>query len=342
VVAFFYVYKWVLMILHYLFPLRLHAKLHRMKTVSNANENFIFHCKYEKGLSSKTIKSYSSDIRQFMEFLHEKRHSKMIMDIDKNVLKDFLKFISDKKPKTIKRKVATLKAMFNFLEFEDEIEINPFRKMRIQIKEPKRLPSILNISEVQKILKTIYKTRDNIISHGLYAYKEAVRDIAVVELLFATGIRVSELCNLKLKDIGTNFSYIVVVGKGDKERVIQICNNETITALKIYLKEFIKLINKGDSLFINRLNNPLSPQSDRYMIRKFSILAGINKNITPHTFRHTFATLLLEEGVDIIYIQHLLGHSSIMTTQIYTHVNKVKQKQILRTKHPRKKFSLVG
>jgi len=309
-------------------------------TLIEAKESFILHCKFEKGLSLKTVKAYTSDINQFSAFLTLRKFSNQLDEIDKATLKSFLQFISIKKPKTIKRKIATLKALFNYLEFEDEVLVNPFRKMRIQIKESKKLPSILNITDVKLIFKTVYQTRDSFLSKESYNYKAIIRDIAVLELLFATGIRVSELCNLKYNNIGTNFSSIIIEGKGDKERIIQICNHETKQALQEYFKLFKTAILQNGYFFNNRLNMPISDQSVRLMIRKYTLISGINKKITPHTFRHTFATLLLEEGVDLIYIQHLLGHSSIMTTQIYTHVNQLKQKQILRTKHPRKKFSL--
>ena len=124
-----------------------------MDTIIEAKESFIFHCKFEKGLSPKTIESYNLDIRQFIEFLNKESHSIKLAGIDKIILKEFLQIISTKKPKTIKRKVATLKALFNFLEFEDEITVNPFRKMRIQIKEPQKLPSVLTIADVNKIFR---------------------------------------------------------------------------------------------------------------------------------------------------------------------------------------------
>ncbi|WP_428741872.1 tyrosine-type recombinase/integrase [Tenacibaculum sp.] len=313
-----------------------------MNLLTEAKDSFIFHCKFEKGLSSKTIKAYTSDIDQFDSFLTMERFSKELNKIDKVVLKFFLQFISTKKPKTIKRKIATLKALFSFLEFEDEILVNPFRKMRIQIKESKKLPSVLDISDIKVFFKTVYRIRDSFLLKETYSYKAITRDIAILELLFATGIRVSELCNLKYNNIGANYSSIIIKGKGDKERIIQICNKETKQALKEYKKLFKAAILQNGYFFNNRLNMPISDQSIRFMIRKYTLLSGIDKKITPHTFRHTFATLLLEEGVDLIYIQHLLGHSSIMTTQIYTHVNQVKQKRILRTKHPRKKFSLTS
>lgn len=323
-----------------LFPLPIQFKIDTMNTLIEAKESFILHCKFEKGLSTKTIKAYSSDINQFDSFLTLEKFSNKFNEIDKVTLKSFLQFISTKKPKTIKRKIATLKALFNFLEFEDEILINPFRKMRIQIKESKKLPCVLNISDVKVIFKTVSQIRDSFLSKESYTYKAIVRDMAVLELLFATGIRVSELCNLKYNNIGSNFSSIIIKGKGDKERIVQICNKETKHALQEYNKLFKAAILQNGYFFNNRLNMPISDQSVRLMIRKYTLISGLNKKITPHTFRHTFATLLLEEGVGLIYIQHLLGHSSIMTTQIYTHVSQVKQKQILRTKHPRKKFSL--
>ncbi|MCL3781901.1 integrase [Prolixibacteraceae bacterium JC049] len=312
-----------------------------MSTILDASESFLFHCKFEKGLSGKTIEAYTSDINQFIGFLNEGARSNEISKIDKLVLKEYLKRLSVLKPKTIKRKVATLKALFNFLEFEDTIEVSPFRKMRIQIKEPQKLPTVLTITDIHKILKVAYQARRNVRQKESYCYKEVTRDITILELLFATGIRVSELCDLQTKNIGVRFDYIIVKGKGDKERLIQICNNET----RFILKEYKLLSRRENSnstyFFINRFGNPISDQSVRFMIKKYGSIAGINKKITPHTFRHSFATLLLEAGVDLTYIQHLLGHSSITTTQIYTHVNMQKQKQILNAKHPRKKMSLM-
>lgn len=311
-----------------------------MNTLIEAKDNFILHCKFEKGLSIKTIKAYTSDINQLVSFLTMMKKSITLDKIDKVALKSYLQFISTKKPKTIKRKIATLKALFSFLEFEDEIQTNPFRKMRIQIKEPRRLPSVLTIADIKILFKLVYRIRNGFLSKNTYSYKATVRDIAIMELLFATGIRVSELCNLKNNCIGSNFSSIRIRGKGDKERIIQICNHEAKEALQEYYNLFKASISGHEFFFINRLCMPISDQSIRLMIQKYVQKSSINKKVTPHTFRHTFATLLLEEGVDLIYIQHLLGHSSIMTTQIYTHVNQVKQKHILRTKHPRKRFTL--
>ncbi len=306
-------------------------------TFTTAQKSFIDHCQFEKNLSDKTIEFYEIDLRQFQSFLKANELTSLITEIDKFALKDYLKQLSHFKPKTIKRKLATLKALFNFLEFEDIIPINPFRKLRIKIKEPSILPTVMNTHEVRKIFKAAYTAKEELaISDPNYLVK--IRDIAVLELLFATGIRVSELCDLKDQSINLHTGVISIYGKGSKERLIRVCNPDVLKVLCEYRKLFEKHISSCGYFFINRLGNRLSDQSIRHLIKRYTHLAAINKNITPHTFRHTFATLLLEEEVDIKYIQHFLGHSSIATTQIYTHVNSAKQQQILSTKHPRNSF----
>jgi integrase/recombinase XerD len=260
----------------------------------------------------------------------------------KEDLKEYLQFISTFKPKTIKRKIATVKALFNFLEFEELIEINPFRKVKIKIKEPMILPRVMNIQEATKIFSTAYQEFDEMQDKKeSYSFREKNRNIAVLELLFGTGIRVSELCTLKYKNIGIGFSSIKVNGKGNKERNIQIVNKDIKVALQNYYSLFLSEIESHEFFFVNRLGNRLSEQSVRLMIRKYRKKSQITKNITPHVFRHTFATLLLEQDVDITYIQSLLGHSSITTTQIYTHVSSEKQTEILQNKHPRNDMVLV-
>lgn len=306
-----------------------------------AINEFLSHCQYEKNLSEKTIKSYKIDLRQFDEFIKSNNYSEIIIDIDKHKIKHYLQLISSSKPKTVKRKIATIKALFNFLEYEDKILINPFRKMRIKIREPKSLPNVMNIQEIEKIIQSIYKAKQTVKNIKSYAYSESVRNIAVIELLFATGVRVSELSNLKEEHFDISTGHIKVRGKGDKERIIQVCNKESIKALREYHTLFRdKIKNCGGYYFTNRLNKKLSEQSIRFLVKKHATKAGVGRIITPHTFRHSFATLLLEEDVDIKYIQNMLGHSSILTTQIYTHVNNEKQKKILTKNHPRKNFNM--
>ncbi|XPV67781.1 MAG: tyrosine-type recombinase/integrase [Halarcobacter sp.] len=304
-------------------------------------KDFKFHCEYEKNLSEKTLQAYNIDLKQFQEFKDYK--SIDIKDFDKYKLKDYIQslYTQDFKAKTIKRKVAVLKALFTYLEFEEMILVSPFRKMRVSIKEPKNLPKTMELKEVRKVLKYLYKSKEEFLDKDVYTYKALVRDIAIIEILFSTGIRVSELCSIKQKNINLQAGIIKIKGKGDKERIIQICDNEVKKILREYINLFSIQMEKTEYFLVNRLANKTSEQSVRLMIKKYQKLCGLDKHITPHMFRHSFATLLLEEGVDIRYIQHMLGHSSISTTQIYTQVNMKQQKKILNTKHPRRGLSFV-
>ncbi len=308
----------------------------------NAIEEFLFHCEFEKRLSEKTLKFYAIDLKQLETYMFS--HYKMtdVSAISKEELKQYIQFISSFKPKTTKRKIATTKAMFNFLEYEDLIDASPFRKLRISIKEPMVLPRVMNMEEASRLFSAAYNELEHDdLTKESYGHMEKVRDIAVLELLFGTGLRVAELCSLRYSDIGAGFSSVTVNGKGSKERCIQIINKSIKKALQDYFSLFSAKIECQDYFFINRLGNRLSEQSVRLMVKKYRDKCHIAKNITPHVFRHTFATLLLERDVDIKYIQNLLGHSSIVTTQIYTHVSSKKQIEILQDKHPRNSLKLI-
>jgi len=302
-------------------------------------KGFMFHCQYEKNLSQKTINAYSIDLEQFQSYINEQSTNLDINSISKHLIKTYLQTIYHFKPKTVKRKIASLKAMFNYLEYENDDFINPFRKIKIRFKEPQTLPLVMTIGEVKKIFDVLYNDLNSNSKIETYTYKAQIRNIAIVELLFATGIRISELCSLKTSDIDLKTGIIKVFGKGSKERIIQLCNSDIKSLLKKYRKLHINHINANDCFFINRLGQSISTQSVRLMLHQYVQKSGISKHITPHTFRHTFATLLLEENVDIRYIQNMLGHSTITTTQIYTHINTESQKRILTTKHPRRKLN---
>ena len=311
-----------------------------METLKTSIEDFLCHCQFEKNLSPKTIKAYKTDLKQLLEFVQNNGYSEIIQKLDKEILKTYLKQLSNFKPKTIKRKVATIKAFLNEMELEEVIVVNPFRKMRVQIKEPATLPTVMNSSEVEKLISAVWDDR-SLYQSDSFQYSQVMRDIAVIELLFATGMRVSELCNLGISDIDFATYTIRINGKGNKERLTQVCNSEAILALTRYHSLFKEKIMDNGYLFLNRIDKRFSEQSVRHLIKKYVGKTGLKKNITPHTFRHSFATLLLEEDVDIKYIQHLLGHSSIMTTQIYTHVNMQQTTKLLNLKHPRKNFKVV-
>ena len=254
-------------------------------------------------------------------------------------MRAFLRQVSEKaKPKTIKRKMATLKAFFNFLEFEDHIMVSPFRKMRINIAQEFRLPVVLTLAEVKKLLAHLYEQKHLAAKGSDFQRRMLIRDIAIIELLFGTGIRVSELCNLTRDSINLESGMVKIWGKGRKERLIPICCDQITLALQEYFGEFEPPESNGNFVFQNRTDEPISDQTIRLLVSKHVRDAKIDKKVTPHTFRHTFATLLLDNGLDIRNIQSLLGHSTIMTTQIYTQVSWERQRQNLTIKHPRTKI----
>ena len=305
-----------------------------MKTLDCCITDYFDYCDNQKKLNQKTIKAYEIDLKQYYCFLENNDEF-----LQKNKICKYIEHIqSTYKPKTVKRKIASLKAFYNYLVYENIIDDNPFNKIRIKIREPFILPRIIPKKTLIKILSAAYGELNK--CQTVYEIKCITRDVAVLELLFATGLRVSELCYLKTVDVNLESNYIKTFGKGSKERIIQVCVPDVLSALKQYKKLFEQEINTCGYFFVNRLGNRLSEQSVRFMINKYVSKIKKCPHITPHMFRHTFATMLLEADVDIRYIQNILGHSSIRTTEIYTHVSNAKQKQILSRKHPRKKLDV--
>lgn len=305
-----------------------------MYTLNSYIVEYLEYCECRKHLNKKTIKAYQIDLKQYRDF-----SSNSPEILSKNTVDLFItKLHRQYKPKTIKRKIASLKAFFHYLEYKELLEENPFAKLDLHFREAKTLPKTIPFHSIQKFLSTMYSQKLQASSE--YELRCCTRDIAVIELLFATGIRISELCSLKPTDIDLESNNILIYGKGAKERILQIGNQEVISALATYQEIFKENISACGYFFVNRLNHKLSDQSVRFMINRYASLAGIDQHITPHMFRHSFATLLLEQDVDIRYIQKMLGHSSISTTEIYTHVSNTKQKDILFHKHPRNQIVL--
>ena len=296
------------------------------------SSKYLYACQYQKGLDQKTLKAYRIDLNQFTEFIEgsalELTKDSIVLYISE-LLKKYM-------PRSIRRKIASIKAFCSYLEYEEMLPENPFAKLRIKLTPPQILPRTIPLLVIEKILSTAYQQKRKNLSER--QRKATLRDIAVLELLFATGIRVSELCCLKYSDIRLAEGEVKIYGKGAKERFVQITSPSVLQALNDYKDANIQAIDKTGSFFVNRCQKQLSDQSVRGIVSKYAKLAGIDLHITPHMFRHSFATLLLEEDVDIRYIQRLLGHSSIVTTQIYTHVAGKKQRDILATKHPRNRM----
>lgn len=300
-----------------------------MKNLTELTSAYLNHCQFRKELDPKTLKAYRIDLRQFASFMQDFEEP-----FSKSSLESYLLHLHSRfRPRTTKRKIASIKAFFRYLCFEDILEQDPFLRIDLHFREPKVLPRIIPRHVIHAFLSALYGQ----LSQPLTALqkKNLLRDIAVTELLFATGSRISELCTLRAEQVDLDGHSLLFHGKGAKERILQIENPEVILALTNYKEAFSKEIERCGWFFINRCGSRLSEQSVRHMLRKYASLASIPIHITPHMFRHSFATFLLEEEVDIRYIQKMLGHSSITTTEIYTHVAMNKQRDILKSRHPR-------
>lgn len=296
---------------------------------------YLEYCQNQKRLDAKTLRAYRTDLTQFC------RHAGAadILEITPEILENFIAALHQKyKPKTVKRKIASLKALFHYFEYKELVERNPFNKIQVKFREPVLLPKTIPLHTVETFLSTIYKQLSD--AKTAYQKRNAIRDAAVIELLFATGMRISELCSLGVESVNLYDRTILIYGKGSKERKVQIGNDDVVSILEKYKNDFQTEIQSCRHFFANQNGRELSDQAVRRMINRYTSLAAIDLHITPHMFRHTFATSLLEADVDIRYIQEILGHSSINITEIYTHVAMSKQRDILTTKHPRKDFQI--
>ena len=292
---------------------------------------YLEYCKKQKNLNDKTIKAYRIDLQQFIDFLETKG-----LEISTQSVRTFVMFLHDSyKVRSIKRKIASIKAWSSFLLENQLIIDDPFYHCHIKIRQPTLLPRTIPLRVIEAVLKEVHEATRQ--ADTIVGKRRAWREAAVLELLFATGMRVSEVCGLQSDDVDLLERCVRIYGKGSKERMIQLENAEVLSTLDTYKQ--LEPSHPGESFFKNRLNHPLSDQSVRLIVCKYAKKAGYTAHITPHMFRHSFATLLLEADVDIRYIQKFLGHSSISTTQIYTFVAAAKQRDILASRHPRNKFS---
>lgn len=303
-----------------------------MQELQDWISRYLLDCTYQKDLDPKTLKAYRIDLEQFSVLI-----SKNNLEMTREGLMEYISDLHQRyKPRTVKRKIASVKAFCGYLEYEKLVRENPFSRLRLKLNPPLILPRTIPLSAIEAILTAAYQMKET--AKTPKQWDVALRDIAVLELLFATGVRVSELCSLQYSDVRLDEGEIKIYGKGAKERFVQIANHDVLAALSCYRAAYKDAMALAGTFFVNRVCKPLSDQSVRSIINKYRKLAGVENHITPHMFRHSFATLLLDEGVDIRYIQQLLGHSSIVTTQIYTHVAGKKQRDILSEKHPRNKI----
>lgn len=297
-------------------------------------EDYLKDCSLRKRLSQKTIRAYKIDLRQYFEFVGEKKD-------DLKIINDYIHFLNKKysKYKTVKRKIASIKAFYSYLEYEEIITFSPFNKIRTKIKEPKMLPKIIQKEDLNRIFTLLFNNLSN--ANTEYKKKLALRNITIIELLFSTGIRISELCNIHTNDISFKDRSLKIFGKGSKERILYLGSDQVIDFLKKYIDSNAVTAPENNHIFLNKFNTQLSEQTVRILLKNIENELKLSVHITPHMFRHTFATTLLEKEVDIRYIQNILGHSSISTTQIYTHVTYLKQKQIMIEKNPMNDYKSI-
>jgi integrase/recombinase XerD len=293
-----------------------------------ALEDYTNYLKIERGLSHNSISSYSRDVKKLISFLEVNDISLSPIKIDKTTIQEFIYNIAKEvNARSQSRIISGLRSFFDFLIFENYRETNPLELIEAP-KIGRKLPDTLSISEIDLIINSIDLSN-----------AQGERNRAIIETLYSCGLRVSELINLKLSDLFFDEGFIKVTGKGDKQRFVPI-GNLTQKYINIYKNEVrihIPVIGEyRDVLFLNRRGKQLTRAMIFTIVKQLGEKAGIKKTISPHTFRHSFATHLLENGADLRAIQLMLGHESITTTEIYMHVDKSHLRNVVDKFHPRK------
>ncbi len=283
--------------------------------------------RFEKNLSENTIQSYETDLKKFFVYLKENN----INDLN-DVTSEIISSYFDEQRKlgidtpTVARYMSSIKGFWKYLEDSNYIEKNPTEKL-YPVKKSRKLPSVLSFEEIEKILQSV--NTDTYLG---------IRDRAILELFYSSGLRVTELINLKISDLFFEDEVIRVFGKGSKERIIPI-GQSAIYWINQYLKSSRPLLEKKmksqNYVFLNKRGTKLSRMWVWKIFNYYANQAGIKKEIHPHTFRHSFATHLIERGADLRAVQEMLGHADISTTQIYTHIDREYIKQVHRDHHPR-------
>ena len=292
-----------------------------------AINDFKDYLRIERGLSNNSIESYENDLKKLKIFLNKTKTKTNPLEVTPELIKEFIYHISKKiKSSSQSRTISGIRSFYDYLMFEKLIDSNPL----INIESPKQqrnLPSTLSENEINILIKNIDMKK-----------KESERNIAIIETLYGCGLRVSELINLKMSDLFFNEDFIKVTGKGNKQRLVPI-SVINISYINKYIENSRKKLKinplHSDTLFLNRRGNSISRAMIFTIIKNISKESGFNKKISPHTFRHSFATHLLENGADLKTIQQLLGHESITTTEIYMHLDNKALFNVINKYHPR-------
>lgn len=294
----------------------------------NALQDYRHYLKLERGLSTNSIENYSLDLIKLINYLNVNKIEVSPVKISDKTIQEFI-YTSSKNlnPRSQSRLISGLRSFFSYLVFEDYRNDNPLDLLESP-KIGRKLPDTISIDEVDKIIAAVDLSKN-----------EGERNRAIIETLYGCGLRVSELIDLKLSDLFFNEGFIKVTGKGDKQRFVPI-SEYTIKFINIY-KDQVRVHQDikpeaTDTLFLNRRGNKLTRAMIFTIVKRLTEAAGIKKKISPHTFRHSFATHLLENGADLRAIQQMLGHESITTTEVYVHVDRSHLREVMETFHPRK------
>ncbi|MBU5594276.1 site-specific tyrosine recombinase XerD [Amphibacillus sp. MSJ-3] len=289
-------------------------------------EDFIHYIHIERGLSDNTLEAYRRDITKYINYLREVEFIHKWEDVEHATITRFLYYLNDNgaASTSISRTLSSIRKFHQFLLMEKVALVDP----TVYIESPTKtrtLPKVLSTQEVEQLLDI---TADDPLS---------IRNKAMIETLYATGIRVSELINLNISDLHLMMGFVRCFGKGGKERIVPL-GDLAKESIELYLNNGRSYLVKGkqtDKLFVNHHGNPLSRQGFWKILKTIAKENGIEKNITPHMLRHSFATHLLENGADLRSVQEMLGHADISTTQIYTHVSRKRLRDIYSKHHPR-------
>ncbi len=289
--------------------------------VTKEFESFL---KIEKSLSENSIEAYMHDVALLQKFSESELNSKAPGIVSFDDIKAFIIWLNIDNPRTQSRIISGIRSFFRYMIIEGKIEENP----ATLIESPRLgrvLPEVLSEEEIDSIIASIDLSK-----------AEGQRNRAIIETLYGCGLRVSELINLKLTDLHFLEEYILVTGKGDKQRLVPL-NNTVIREINKYMEDrnSLKIISDNNILFLNRRGKRLTREMIYTIIKNLSSLAGIRKNVSPHTFRHSFATHLIKKGADLRAVQEMLGHESILTTEIYTHIDRLYLKKTIDLHHPR-------
>ncbi|HON17625.1 MAG TPA: site-specific tyrosine recombinase XerD [Salinivirgaceae bacterium] len=298
-----------------------------MLDVYRYRKEFLLFLKLDKGLSGNSVEAYDSDVQKLHAFLADRNQNYNLNEITTQQLLDFLMLLSEfgLSATSQARILSGIKAYFKFLNYSERLQNNPAELLETP-RLKRKLPVVLTVEEINRMVASIDLSSET-----------GQRNRAIIELLYGSGLRVSELVNLTVSGINFEFEFVRVLGKGNKERLVPM-SSESIKQVRLYIDNYRNRlkINRGDEdiVFLNRRGRRLTRNMIFILIRQLAKNAGITKTISPHTFRHTFATHLIENGADLRVVQEMLGHRSILTTEIYTHIDTTFLRQSIVEFHP--------